>query len=182
MAHGARTARVQHATGQHQRPGRGVHKAGCRFAKVRAPVRWCDLVFDQRVDGVRVGHTQQCLGQTHQGNALVGAETIFGQKTLHQAGIGGSADLADPSGGTCGDGRAVGLVQAGKGNKFRQHLVLVGIGRSIDVKAQGLFSVAGHDLSFWQMYHCIAGSEGDLTIMILLVGNLDRNSRVSHGI
>ena len=45
-----------------------------------APVRGRDLVLDQRVDGLGVGHTQQRFGKAHQRHALLAGQRIF----LHQ--------------------------------------------------------------------------------------------------
>ncbi len=57
---------VEHAAGQHQAPGRGVDEARRGLAEMRAPVRRLDLVGDQLVDGLGVGHAQQRLGEAHQ--------------------------------------------------------------------------------------------------------------------
>ena len=42
------------------------------MAHVLAPVRGRDLILNEGVDGFGVGHPQERLGQTHQGDAFVG--------------------------------------------------------------------------------------------------------------
>ncbi len=58
-----------------------------------APVRGRDLVLDQRVDGLGVGHAQQRLGKAHQRDALIGRKPVFGQKHFHQPGPPALADV-----------------------------------------------------------------------------------------
>ena len=60
-----------------------------------APIGGGDLVFDQRIHRGRIGHAQQRFGQTHQRDAFVGRQAIFGQEHLHQTGLGGAANLGD---------------------------------------------------------------------------------------
>ena len=97
---------INHLPGQHKGPCRGIDQAGGRLAQMRAPVVWGDLVLDQLVNGFRVGHTQQGLGQAHQGDALLGRQPVFAQELLHQAGIGMIPDLTDQIGGPRRNGRA----------------------------------------------------------------------------
>ncbi len=54
---------VQQSAGQHQRPGRGVDKDRFGPAKMTFPIRLADLVADQPVDRLRIGHPQQSLGE-----------------------------------------------------------------------------------------------------------------------
>ena len=65
-----------------------------------------DLVLDQFVHGLGVGHAQQGLGQTHQRHALFGRKTVFGQKHFHHARLAVGPDRADQIGGTGGDADA----------------------------------------------------------------------------
>ena len=51
--------------------------------QMRAPVRRLDLVGDQLVDRLGVGHTQQRLREAHEPDALVGREPKFGEERLH---------------------------------------------------------------------------------------------------
>ena len=88
----ARLAVFQDLPGQQQCPGRCVHQRRGRAPKVFTPVRRRDLVFDQCVDGFRIRHAQKRFGQTHQRDAFVSGQAVFGQKDLHQAGIRAFAD------------------------------------------------------------------------------------------
>ena len=54
---------MQQATGQHQRPGRGVDKDRFGPAEVAFPIRLADLIADQPIDRLRIGHAQQGLGE-----------------------------------------------------------------------------------------------------------------------
>ena len=54
---------MQQAPGQHQRPGRGVDKDRFGPPEMAFPIRLADLVADQPVDRLRVGHAQQRLGE-----------------------------------------------------------------------------------------------------------------------
>ncbi len=57
----AALAVLQHAAGQHQRPGRGIDEDRARRAGMRRPVMRRDLVADQFVHRLRVRHAQQRL-------------------------------------------------------------------------------------------------------------------------
>jgi len=78
---------LQNLAGQRQRPGRGVDEDRRRAAGVFGPVMRRDLVADQFVDGLRIGHPQERLGQAHQRHALAARQAIFRQKLFHQPGI-----------------------------------------------------------------------------------------------
>ena len=56
MANGTRLFVLEHLARQHQRPCGGVDQRRRAFAQMAGPVRWRDLVFDQRVDGRGIGH------------------------------------------------------------------------------------------------------------------------------
>ena len=99
MPHWPRLFVLQDTTCQHQRPCGRVHQRGCRLPQMLPPIRWRDLVFDQRIDGFGVRHAQQSLGQTHQRDAFVGGQTIFSEKDLHQTWIICAANLSDQCGG-----------------------------------------------------------------------------------
>jgi hypothetical protein len=74
---------------------------------VAAPIRGGDLILDQGVNCIGIGDTQQRFGQTHQRDAFGCGQAIFGQKDLHQTGIGLSANLSNQIGGLSGDFSAV---------------------------------------------------------------------------
>ena len=65
-----------------QPPGRGVHEQGESIAKMRPPVAACDLVPDKCVARRVVGYPEQCLGEAHQGAALLTCQRKFMDKTL----------------------------------------------------------------------------------------------------
>ncbi len=113
VADDARLLLFEHLAGQHQRPGRGVDEAGGGTSEVAAPVGRRDLVLDQRVHRLGVGHAQQRLGQAHQRDALLGREAVFGEEDLHQAGAHVGADLADEGRAPGGDAGAVGRGKGG---------------------------------------------------------------------
>ena len=60
---GLRRFGVQQPAGQHQRPGRGVDENRFGPAEMALPIRLADLVADQPVDRLRIGHPQQCFGE-----------------------------------------------------------------------------------------------------------------------
>ena len=82
----AALAFVEHLAGQHQRPGRGVDEDRTGAARMRRPVVRRDLVADQLVHRLGVGHAQQRLGQAHQRHALLGREAVGRKEHLHQRG------------------------------------------------------------------------------------------------
>ena len=47
---------LQHFARQHQREGGGVDEGAAAFAEMFAPVDIADLVADQRIGGLRIGH------------------------------------------------------------------------------------------------------------------------------
>ena len=68
---------AQHLSGQQQRPGGRVDQRRARLAEMGRPVRRADLVLDQRIDGLGVGHAQQRLGQAHERHALAAREPVL---------------------------------------------------------------------------------------------------------
>ena len=67
---------VEHTARQHQCPGRRIDERRGGMAEVLAPIRRRDLVLDQRVDGLGVGHTQQRFGKAHQHDAFLGRQAV----------------------------------------------------------------------------------------------------------
>ena len=74
---------------------------------MRRPVRRADLVLDQRVNGFRIGHPEQGLGQTHERHALAGREPVFGEEALHDRGGAARPDIADQIGRMRADRRPI---------------------------------------------------------------------------
>ena len=104
---------AQHLAGEQQRPGGRVHQRRARLAEMRRPVRRADLVLDQHVDCLGVGHPEQCLGQAHERHALARREPVLGEEALHDRGAALGADGAHQIGRAGRDGRALGPVESG---------------------------------------------------------------------
>ncbi|MCY1175042.1 hypothetical protein D9M73_152630 [compost metagenome] len=69
----------------HQTPGRRIDQSRVGFAGVRAPVGIAELVGDQQIGGLGVGHAQERLGQRQQRDALRRIEPIFLQELVDPA-------------------------------------------------------------------------------------------------
>ena len=87
--------RMHDLSSQHQPPCGGVHQWGGGMTEMLAPVRWRDLVADQRIHGDFVRHTQQRLGKAHQCNTFFRGQTVLAQKGFHDAGIICTAKVRD---------------------------------------------------------------------------------------
>ncbi|MPN07517.1 hypothetical protein SDC9_154787 [bioreactor metagenome] len=72
--------RRHQVAGDHQPPGGGIDKQRATLPEVGAPVALADLVADQQVHRLGIGNAQQCLGQAHQGDALLAGQG----KLVHQ--------------------------------------------------------------------------------------------------
>ena len=57
-----------------------------------------ELVVDQRVGGLGVGHAQQRLGKAHQRDAFLGAETVGGEERVEPAGLASARAFDQPRG------------------------------------------------------------------------------------
>ena len=93
--------------------------------KMLAPIGRRDFVFDQRVDSVGVGNAQQRFGQTHQRDAFVRRQAVFGKENLHQAGLGGLANAAHKLCRFCRDPGAILCRQVCAVDQFDQFVVFV---------------------------------------------------------
>ena len=122
----AALAFVEHAAGQHQRPGRGVDEDRGRAARMRRPVLRRDLVADQLVHRLGVGHAQQRLGEAHQRHAFLGREAVGGEEDLHQPRVGRAAHRPHQIGGMPGDCGALRVAELRGRDQAFQRLVLVG--------------------------------------------------------
>ena len=142
----ARRRLAQHRTGQHQRPGGGIHQRRGGLAKMLAPGGRRDLVLDQRVHGLGVGHSEQRLGEAHQRDALIGRKPIFRQEHLHHAGRVHGADIADECGGAGMGGIAQASVDGCSCSHRGQRIGFIGQVRGGDPLAQqnGIVESAGH--------------------------------------
>ena len=63
--------RFDDMAGQHQAPGRCVDEYGVAGTQVIFPVARGNLVGDQAIRGIRIGNSQQRLGQAHQYHAFL---------------------------------------------------------------------------------------------------------------
>ena len=77
MTLAARFVKRQHAPGQHERPGRGVHREAVAVAEMPLPVGGGDAVLDQRIGGGGIGDAQQRFGEAQQRDTFRGAEAVF---------------------------------------------------------------------------------------------------------
>ena len=68
-----------------------------------APIRGRDLILDERVDRFRVGYAKKRLGKTHQSDALVGREAVFGKEHVHHTRPRGAANALDEPGAAFND-------------------------------------------------------------------------------
>ena len=121
----AALALVEHAAGQHQRPGRGIDENRGGAAGMRRPVLRRDLVADQFVHRLGVGHAQQRLGKAHQCNALLGREAVGGEEHLHQPRIGRTAHSAHQLGGMFRDGLPLRLAEVRACDQTLQRCVFI---------------------------------------------------------
>ncbi len=70
----------EHTSGQHERPGGGVHRKRVAVADMPLPIGAGDTVLDQRIGGGGVGDAQQRLGEAQEGHAFRGAEAVLGEE------------------------------------------------------------------------------------------------------
>ena len=117
---------VENAAGEHQRPGRRVDEDGTRSARMRRPVVRRDLVGDQFVHGLGVGHPQQRFRQAHQRHALAGRKAVGGKKDLHQPRVGGTANRIHEADGAGRNRLALFRGKVGGLDQPRQGFILVG--------------------------------------------------------
>ena len=106
--------------------------------QMAGPIRRRDFIFDQRIDGVGIRNAQQRLGQTHQRDAFVGGQAVFGQKHLHQTGARVVADGAHQNGGLGADHVAIRGGQICTGLQIGDLLGFIGIGAMLNCVAQGM--------------------------------------------
>jgi hypothetical protein len=82
----ARTVPADHAAREHQPERGGVDQEALGSRDAPEPVHVLDLVADQPVLGLRVGHAQERLGQAHQHHALARVEAVGVHERLDPAG------------------------------------------------------------------------------------------------
>ena len=75
--------RREHLAGQHQSPGRGVDQRRAGLAEMGAPAPGRDLVLDQGIDRLRIGHAQERFGQAHERDTLLGRKAVFPEEAFH---------------------------------------------------------------------------------------------------
>ena len=68
------------------------------------PVDPCELVVDQRVGGLGVGHAQKRFGEAHQRNALLGAEPVSREKRIEPTRLAGAGTFDQTARKGCGFG------------------------------------------------------------------------------
>ena len=103
------------------------------------PVGVGDLVGDQLVDGVRVGHPQQRLGQAHEDHALAARQLELVQEGVEPAvSVALPADLGDQGAGAGGDTVEHVVRQLGLIGQAAHHLGFVGAVVVAKGSAQGV--------------------------------------------
>jgi hypothetical protein len=113
------------------------------------PVAGLELVLDQPVGGLGVGHAQQRLGQHHQRQALLGGKRIGVQKILHPAQTADAgADRPPQAAGEDIDARLGGLGtrgfrQQGGGERLVRRRVRRLEGRNVAGRGRGRFRCHG---------------------------------------
>ena len=111
----------QHAAGQHEGPGVGVHCQRFAAANMVLPVAAADAVLDQGVGGGGVGDAQQRLGEAEQRNAFGGAQAVFLQEVSDiGAGLVGGAGGTHQAAGSGLHGGGLVWRQGGGMNQRRQ--------------------------------------------------------------
>ncbi len=131
----ANLAIVEDAAGQHQRPGRRIDEDRARASRMRRPIVRRDLVVDQIVHGLRVGHPQQRLRKAHQRHAFLRRQAIFGEKHLQHLDIGPLAHRAHQIDRTHGDRGALLGRKAGEPGQALERPGLVGKRVGADFRA-----------------------------------------------
>ena len=76
---------AQYRFAKHQPPCCAVDQDARRLPLMRAPIGIGQLVSNQQVGGVGIGHAQERLGKREQGCAFLAAQTVFLQKPVHPA-------------------------------------------------------------------------------------------------
>ncbi|MEZ5597589.1 MAG: hypothetical protein R3E84_14580 [Pseudomonadales bacterium] len=107
-------ARVQHAAGQHQRPGGSIHEKRFRVAFVCVPVCADQRGGNELIHRAWIRYAQQRFRQAHECYALVGGQAVLGKERLHD---GGAVLLSDPGDETAGglvNCRAIRTIQTGR--------------------------------------------------------------------
>ena len=130
---------LDHAAGEHQRPGGGIDEQGVAGAQVPFPVGVDDLVADQAVCRFGVGDAQQRLRQAHEHNAFAVGQPVFAEEII-QSGESrpAAAHLLHQAVGGVGDAPARFRVHGGVAEERLETSRLVGPVGRLDGAAQGV--------------------------------------------
>ena len=83
----------------HQPPGRRIDQSGIGFAGVAAPIRLAQLVGDQEISRLGIGHAEKRLGKAQQRHAFGRAQLIFLQELVDPALVLRRAQIGEQTGG-----------------------------------------------------------------------------------
>ena len=83
----------------HQPPGRRIDQSGIGFAGVAAPIRLAQLVGDQEIRRLGIGHAQERFGKAQQRHAFGRAQLIFLQELVDPALVLRRAQIGEQAGG-----------------------------------------------------------------------------------
>ena len=83
----------------HQPPGRRIDQSGIGFAGVAAPIRLAQLVGDQEIRRLGIGHAQERFGKAQQRHAFGRAQLIFLQELVDPALVLRRAQIGEQTGG-----------------------------------------------------------------------------------
>ncbi len=78
----ARVLELDDATGEQERPGRGVDEKVVGVAEVALPAPAGDLLGDKLVGGVAVGNPEQRLGDAHQDDAFLAGKPVLAHEGI----------------------------------------------------------------------------------------------------
>ena len=123
------------------------------MAQMLAPIGGRNLVFNQRINGVRVRNTQQGFRKAHKRDALVSGKAIFRKKAFHQTRVIHVANVCDERGRIFADPRAILHAEIGYICQCVHPLSLIREGLRVDfgviwdIEGHGPISCAGISLT-----------------------------------
>ena len=74
-----------HAAGEHESPGRGVHQQRVAVAQMLVPGAARNLVGDQPIGGFAIRNAQQRFGEAHEDHALARSQAVLAQEGIQRA-------------------------------------------------------------------------------------------------
>ena len=140
-----RSTLADERAGDDKAPCRAVDERGIGFAGVRRPVGGAELVANEEVGGLSIGHAQERFGEREEGDAFVGVEAVFLKETVDPAARLRGAQLVEEVPGAGCDPASCRCIDA-RGLAQRQDHVR--LGRTVQALHIGKDVGDGHDGSF----------------------------------